>query len=34
MPAGTLAIDLVDPPEGHKFLQVFGQPQRELPCEV
>ncbi|MCA9060041.1 MAG: DUF1553 domain-containing protein, partial [Planctomycetaceae bacterium] len=33
MPAGTLAIDLVDPPEGHKFLQVFGQPQRELPCE-
>jgi len=33
MPAGTKAIDLVDPPEGHKFLQVFGQPQRELPCE-
>lgn len=33
MPAGTRAIDLVDPPEGHKFLQVFGQPQRELPCE-
>ncbi len=33
MPAGTLAVDLVDPPEGHKFLQVFGQPQRELPCE-
>ena len=33
MPGGTKAIDLVDPPEGHKFLQVFGQPQRELPCE-
>lgn len=33
MPAGTLAVELVDPPEGHKFLQVFGQPQRELPCE-
>jgi hypothetical protein len=33
MPAGTRAIDLVDPPTGHKFLQVFGQPQRELPCE-
>ncbi|MCA9035432.1 MAG: DUF1553 domain-containing protein [Planctomycetaceae bacterium] len=33
MPAGTCAVDLVDPPEGHKFLQVFGQPQRELPCE-
>lgn len=33
MPAGTRAIDLVDPPEGHKFLQVFGQPQRELACE-
>ena len=33
MPAGTKAIDLVDPPEGHKFLQVFGQPARELPCE-
>ncbi|MBL8818222.1 MAG: DUF1553 domain-containing protein [Planctomyces sp.] len=33
MPAGTLAVSLVDPPEDHKFLQVFGQPQRELPCE-
>jgi len=33
MPGGTKAVDLVDPPEGHKFLQVFGQPQRELPCE-
>ncbi|MEQ9409286.1 MAG: DUF1549 and DUF1553 domain-containing protein [Fuerstiella sp.] len=33
MPAGTKAIDLVDPPDGHKFLQVFGQPQRELACE-
>ena len=33
MPVGTRAIDLVDPPTGHKFLQVFGQPQRELPCE-
>jgi len=33
MPAGTLAVSLVDPPEGHKFLQVFGQPQRELACE-
>ena len=33
MPVGTRAVDLVDPPEGHKFLQVFGQPQRELPCE-
>ncbi len=33
MPGGTRAVDLVDPPEGHKFLQVFGQPQRELPCE-
>ncbi len=33
MPAGTRAIALVDPPDGHKFLQVFGQPQRELPCE-
>jgi len=33
MPAGTLAVQLVDPPEGHKFLQVFGQPQRELACE-
>lgn len=33
MPAGTLAVDLVDPPDGHKFLQVFGQPQRELACE-
>lgn len=33
MPAGTKAIDLVDPPPGHKFLQVFGQPQRELACE-
>ena len=33
MPSGTKAVDLVDPPEGHKFLQVFGQPQRELPCE-
>lgn len=33
MPAGTLAVGLVDPPEGHKFLQVFGQPQRELACE-
>lgn len=33
MPPGTRAIDLVDPPEGHKFLQVFGQPQRELACE-
>ncbi|MCA9047771.1 MAG: DUF1549 domain-containing protein [Planctomycetaceae bacterium] len=33
LPAGTRAVDLADPPEGHKFLQVFGQPQRELPCE-
>ena len=33
MPGGTKAVELVDPPEGHKFLQVFGQPQRELPCE-
>jgi len=33
MPAGTRAVDLVDPPEGHMFLQVFGQPQRELACE-
>lgn len=33
MPGGTKAVGLVDPPEGHKFLQVFGQPQRELPCE-
>lgn len=33
MPGGTRAVALVDPPEGHKFLQVFGQPQRELPCE-
>lgn len=33
LPGGTKAVDLVDPPEGHKFLQVFGQPQRELPCE-
>ena len=33
LPGGTKAIELVDPPEGHKFLQVFGQPQRELPCE-
>jgi hypothetical protein len=33
MPSGTRAIDLMEPPEGHKFLQVFGQPQRELPCE-
>lgn len=33
MPAGTKTIDLVNPPDGHKFLQVFGQPQRELPCE-
>jgi len=33
MPAGTKAVELVEPPEGHKFLQVFGQPQRELPCE-
>ncbi len=33
MPAGTRATDLVDPPTGHKFLQVFGQPQREMACE-
>ncbi|MEZ6062827.1 MAG: DUF1549 and DUF1553 domain-containing protein [Planctomycetaceae bacterium] len=33
MPQGTRAVALVDPPDGHKFLQVFGQPQRELPCE-
>lgn len=33
MPAGTKAIDLVNPPVGHKFLQVFGQPQREMACE-
>jgi hypothetical protein len=33
MPAGTKAIDLVNPPDGHKFLQVFGQPQREMACE-
>lgn len=33
MPAGSRAVDLVDPPDDHKFLQVFGQPQRELACE-
>lgn len=33
MPVGTRAIDLADPPEGHNFLQTFGQPQRELTCE-
>lgn len=33
MPTGTTAVSLVDPPEGHKFLQVFGQPQREMACE-
>ena len=33
MPVGTRSVDLVDPPQGHAFLQVFGQPQRELTCE-
>lgn len=33
LPPGTRAVSLVDPPEGHKFLQVFGQPQREMACE-
>lgn len=33
LPSSTRAIDLVDPPKEHRFLQVFGQPQRELPCE-
>lgn len=32
LPSGTKAIDLADPPEDHKFLQAFGQPQRELTC--
>ena len=33
MPAGFRAVQLVDPPKDHSFLQVFGQPARELPCE-
>ena len=33
MPVGTRAVDLVDPPKGHRFLEIFGQPPRELACE-
>jgi hypothetical protein len=33
VPQGTPAVHVVDPPEGHKFLEVFGQPRRELPCQ-
>jgi Protein of unknown function (DUF1549)/Protein of unknown function (DUF1553) len=33
VPAGTSAVGVVDPPKGHKFLEVFGQPRRELPCQ-
>ncbi len=33
MPAGSRAVELVEPPANHYFLKVFGQPQREMACE-
>ena len=33
VPVGTPAVCVVDPPDDHKFLEVFGQPRRELPCQ-
>ena len=32
-PAGTRAIELVEPPADHYFLKIFGQPQREMACQ-
>lgn len=33
VPVATPAVALADPPEDHKFLEIFGQPRRELPCQ-
>ena len=32
-PANTRAVELVDPPDKHEFLKIFGQPQREMACQ-